>query len=444
MLPNNIIFKRSSRCISFFGRKKPATTQEGDCTFDMKSCFDQKASSLKVRESCSLEGCCSLPKVIVVGAGLAGMSAASKLIQAGVKDLLVLEATSRPGGRIMSSWVGDAMIEFGPTVLYGASLANPVYNLANLSGAITYPVRRLGQRKRLFLTSDGELITDYAVETLLYNQLISDAKSMASRTGPGSCASTPKRNLMQYLGLRIQQELLDLPSDMQKKSEKILWGMLNSLRVAFGAELSQISSWALSDRGSSPGGPIILEGGMHRILSPLLQKLPEDKILLNTPVHKITLDPCPEYHKPVKVITCDNKVFEADYVVVTVPLGVLKKRADEMFEGALSKEQSNAIKNIGLGQLNHVYLEYAHPWWIPGMPSMSLAWGMEELQLSTEWTKGIGYIHEVHGSKHLLSVDIAGPEAELIEGVAEEEVAIQITRFLRKFTGDTLSLTQLI
>ncbi|KAF6209747.1 hypothetical protein GE061_015496 [Apolygus lucorum] len=224
---------------------------------------------------------------------------------------------------------------------------------------------------------------------------------------------------------------------MQKKSEKILWGMLNSLRVSFGEELSQISSAALADRGSSPGGAIILEGGMHRILSPLLQKIPEDKIVLNTPVHKITLDPCPEYHKPVKVITCDNKIFEADYVIVTVPLGVLKKRADDMFEGVLSKEQSNAIKNIGLGKLNHVYLEYAHPWWIPGMPSMSLAWGMEELQLSAEWTKGIGFIHEVHGSKHLLAVEIAGPEAELIEGVAEEEVAIQITRFLRKFTGDT-------
>jgi hypothetical protein len=42
------------------------------------------------------------PKVIVVGAGLAGAAAARDLVDAGVKDVLVLEARNRPGGRLHS------------------------------------------------------------------------------------------------------------------------------------------------------------------------------------------------------------------------------------------------------------------------------------------------------------------------------------------------------
>lgn len=42
------------------------------------------------------------PKVIIVGAGIAGVSAARSLVDAGVKDVLVLEARDRPGGRLHS------------------------------------------------------------------------------------------------------------------------------------------------------------------------------------------------------------------------------------------------------------------------------------------------------------------------------------------------------
>jgi monoamine oxidase len=47
--------------------------------------------------------------VIVVGAGLAGMTAAKKLQDGGV-DVLVLEARSRPGGRVLQRELGDGRI----------------------------------------------------------------------------------------------------------------------------------------------------------------------------------------------------------------------------------------------------------------------------------------------------------------------------------------------
>lgn len=40
----------------------------------------------------------------------------------------------------------------------------------------------------------------------------------------------------------------------------------------------------------------------------------------------------------------DSSVYVAKHVIVTVSLGVLKERADSMFEPALPEEKLNAIK----------------------------------------------------------------------------------------------------
>ena len=40
------------------------------------------------------------PRVVIIGAGIAGLSAATRLIQHDVDSVTVLEATGRTGGRI--------------------------------------------------------------------------------------------------------------------------------------------------------------------------------------------------------------------------------------------------------------------------------------------------------------------------------------------------------
>ncbi len=39
-------------------------------------------------------------KVIIIGSGMSGLSAAIKLVENGIKDILILEANDRLGGRI--------------------------------------------------------------------------------------------------------------------------------------------------------------------------------------------------------------------------------------------------------------------------------------------------------------------------------------------------------
>ena len=39
-------------------------------------------------------------EVIVIGGGMAGLAACSKLLEAGIRDILLIEATENLGGRI--------------------------------------------------------------------------------------------------------------------------------------------------------------------------------------------------------------------------------------------------------------------------------------------------------------------------------------------------------
>lgn len=49
-------------------------------------------------------------KVIIIGAGMAGLSAGIHLFQNGIKDILILEGRNRIGGRILSIPLGNNQV----------------------------------------------------------------------------------------------------------------------------------------------------------------------------------------------------------------------------------------------------------------------------------------------------------------------------------------------
>jgi monoamine oxidase len=82
--------------------------------------------------------------VLVVGAGLAGLSAARALVAAG-RSVLVLEARDRTGGRIVNHELGD-----GKVVEMGGQWAGPgqdrIYALAAELGIATFPTYDTGKK----------------------------------------------------------------------------------------------------------------------------------------------------------------------------------------------------------------------------------------------------------------------------------------------------------
>lgn len=76
-------------------------------------------------------------RVIIIGAGAAGLSAANSLAKNGVSDFVILEARNRIGGRILSMDMSSSSskVELGANWIHGV-LGNPIFELAINHGLI--------------------------------------------------------------------------------------------------------------------------------------------------------------------------------------------------------------------------------------------------------------------------------------------------------------------
>jgi spermine oxidase len=52
-------------------------------------------------------------RVVVIGAGISGISAAAKLIENGFKNVIVLEAEKRIGGRVYTTPFASNVVDLG-------------------------------------------------------------------------------------------------------------------------------------------------------------------------------------------------------------------------------------------------------------------------------------------------------------------------------------------
>ncbi|XP_071931733.1 polyamine oxidase 1-like isoform X2 [Coffea arabica] len=77
--------------------------------------------------------------VIIVGAGISGISAAKVLAENGVDDMLILEASDRIGGRVRKEEFGEVTVELGAGWIagVGGKQSNPVWELAKQSNLRT-------------------------------------------------------------------------------------------------------------------------------------------------------------------------------------------------------------------------------------------------------------------------------------------------------------------
>ncbi|XP_072377080.1 peroxisomal N(1)-acetyl-spermine/spermidine oxidase-like [Diabrotica undecimpunctata] len=384
---------------------------------------------------CMVDPCKPEPSVIIIGAGIAGLSAAQRLLQCGISNFKILEATERPGGRIHSCMLSNIVTEMGCHYIKGACVANPVFNLAAQEGLLKPPLNTDNPLKGLYCTSDGRAI-DYPVSTMAFHIFKCIEKeaftlfNMGCRQDHGS--------LKKFVYLRIQQEIQKFPEDQRYDISRILYGLTNSLRYKIGDDLDNVSADNVGSLIKIPGGNVTVPDGFVSVLSPLLRDLPKCSIEFNKPVGLIRWGAVQGRGQASRAIVqcCDSEEFCADYVIITVSLGVLKEHGDKLFCPALPTCKLEAIKCLGYGSVDKIFLDYERPFWIWSNGSIKLAWSQKELADRTDWTKGISAIEEVEGSKHVLCAYVSGPEAVVMEHATDEEVAEGITKLLRQFTGD--------
>ena len=89
-------------------------------------------------------------------------------------------------------------------------------------------------------------------------------------------------------------------------------------------------------------------------------------VLQKTVVSSVTKVQKPDGSTVCTVTTRDGKTFKSEYVVCTLPLGVLKGLSDEskvQFSPPLSAPKQDAISNLGMGVENKVVLRFDKTFW---------------------------------------------------------------------------------
>uniref|UniRef100_A0A8C5KWB3 Peroxisomal N(1)-acetyl-spermine/spermidine oxidase n=1 Tax=Jaculus jaculus TaxID=51337 RepID=A0A8C5KWB3_JACJA len=124
--------------------------------------------------------------------------------------------------------------------------------------------------------------------------------------------------------------------------------------------------------------------------------------------------------------------------------GFLKEHQDTFFEPPLPAKKAEAIRKIGFGTNNKVFLEFEEPFWEPDCQFIQVVWEdtspLQDISLSLQDTwfkKLIGFlVLPTFKSVHVLCGFIAGLESEFMETLSDEEVLQSLTQVLRRVTGN--------
>jgi protoporphyrinogen oxidase len=120
-----------------------------------------------------------------------------------------------------------------------------------------------------------------------------------------------------------------------------------------GADVSEINLRAYLAEPEYGGAEVIFPDGYSSILPALAG---DYEVRMSQRVSSIS------HNAKGVVIAANGKNNQFDVVIVTLPLGVLKKNAVR-FDPVLPSEKREAISRLGMGTLDKVYLLYDRPFW---------------------------------------------------------------------------------
>jgi monoamine oxidase len=285
-------------------------------------------------------------EVIVVGAGAAGIAAARSLVAAGQR-VIVLEARDRIGGRVNTSrlW-SDLPVDLGASWIHG-HLKNPLTELAE-----QFQIETAATNFNSVAGFDGNGQRIELPELLriqgLYAKLTAGLKTLSLESAQST--TPPPMPVSVSKAIETWQSRAGI-SEADQESQRLV--ARNEIEIEFAADLDALSLAALYSGKEFGGEQLVFPRGYGEILTRLAAGL---DIRLSTPVKKIDYS-----GSPIRVTTKAG-LLKSKHVIVTVPLGVLKSRAIE-FAPQLPTEKLDAIRRVGMGLLDKVYLRFDKPFW---------------------------------------------------------------------------------
>ncbi|KAL8797249.1 MAG: hypothetical protein Q9182_007233 [Xanthomendoza sp. 2 TL-2023] len=300
------------------------------------------------------------PRICIVGAGIAGLRCAQVLGEAGL-HVTVLEARDRIGGRMHQSKLEGHLVDHGPNWIHGLK-ENPILKIAEELGETLFDVPEVppsiyDQAGNLLSKEDGRHCSGLMWEIIEEAFKHSDKES----------ASIPQnQSLLDFFKLRLREK--DIPDALAKRVLQVCrsWGDY------VGGDIDRQSLKYFWLEETLDGGNVFVASTYKAILERIANDtLPIAKFHLSTKVTSITSEPPeskPSSTSQITVTTSANQTFSFDAVVVTAPLGYLKRNT-ATFHPPLPPRLLTAINNMSYGALEKVYLTFPTAFWLPPEPS---------------------------------------------------------------------------
>ena len=269
--------------------------------------------------------------VIVIGAGISGLVAASTLIQKGA-NVIILEAKNYIGGRIRTDRSLGTPFEYGAGWIHGPSKDNPIRNLADRTNSSLF-VTDDDSCELLNLSGNdiGEKVwneIEKIWEEIIYDEIDSDTE--------GSIL-----NAINVYDSNIWSD------------PNIRWVFSAYEEFNYGGPVHEISAGLIKELSGFPTADVIFKDGYDKIINLLAKNL---QIKTNSIVKSVN------YSSNNITVSTTSKNYECDYVICSVPLGVLKFNSIE-FNPALPRFKLDSIENVGFGTVTKLALKFKDQFW---------------------------------------------------------------------------------
>ena len=283
-------------------------------------------------------------RVVVVGAGIAGLTVANALAHGGV-ECVVVEARDRIGGRLHTLNLAGSPVDLGGSWIH-TPVGNPMRVFAQHAGV---PCRSANPLSELagFDCGEGRRLSAAEVDANLSMQLEGFPEAVGrlrGRLGPDASAADgieafvagaglapgPARRARQALRALIEAESADLA---ERQSLRWMWNEFEYEGHYFGD---------------------VPVGGYQRLVEAMASGV---DLRLGVDVAEVACSA-----SGVRVQSDDGTSEEGSHAVVAVPLGVLK-RGVLRFSPALPPDRLAAIERLGFGRYEKVALRFDEPFW---------------------------------------------------------------------------------
>jgi len=349
-------------------------------------------------------------RILIAGAGLAGLSAAYELVQSG-HQVTVLDARDRPGGRVLT--LRDSFAD-GQVAEAGAETFGETHNLVQhyvqSLKLETIPAWNYGKLASLIFRdgrrspSSSELSRKYVVPAI---------KEIGDPLTPG----WPSTDLLRQFDHISMAELL--------KSRGALPEEIAQLQIVYS------DSW---DNGTTPdsalcllrdeaiarkGASFRIRGGNDQLPKALAQRLGA-RVHYRTTVERIEQN---NKHVTVTVHTSGRRSqISADYLICAIPFTVLRSIS---VSPAFSEGKQRAIRELSYNSVTRVYVQAPTRSWVTDGLS---GFAATDLPVGTVWDCTEGQ----PGARGILECYTSGERARRLAGLSEPERVRTVVENLQK------------